>query len=149
MIGIEEIKGILPHRYPFLLVDKVLSVDVENGSIACLKNVTANEPHFNGHFPQEPIMPGVLIVEAMAQAAGILSSQLKGGESVNAQTIFYLASADNIRFKQPVVPGDQLVLKATLLAQKRNIWKFSCEAMVDGKMVCSANLTSARKDVTS
>ena len=105
MIGIEEIKGILPHRYPFLLVDKVLSVDTENGSITCLKNVTANEPHFNGHFPQEPIMPGVLIVEAMAQAAGILSSQVKGGESVNAQTIFYLAGADNIRFKQPVVPG--------------------------------------------
>ena len=149
MIGIEEIKGILPHRYPFLLVDKVVSVDSENGRITCLKNVTANEPHFNGHFPQEPIMPGVLILEAMAQAAGILSSQVKGGEVVNEQTIYYLAGADNIRFRQPVVPGDQLILKATLLAQKRNIWKFSCEAEVDGKIVCSADITSARKEVTS
>ena len=149
MIGIEEIKGILPHRYPFLLVDKVVSVDSENGSIICLKNVTANEPHFNGHFPQEPVMPGVLILEAMAQAAGILSSQVKGGEAINEQTIYYLAGADNIRFKCPVVPGDQLVLKATLLAQKRNFWKFSCEAMVDGKIVCSADITSARKEVTS
>ena len=149
MIGIEEIKGILPHRYPFLLVDKVVSVDSKNGSIICLKNVTANEPHFNGHFPQEPIMPGVLILEAMAQAAGILSSQVKGGESVNEQSIYYLAGADNIRFRQPVVPGDQLILKARLLAHRCNVWKFSCEAVVDGKIVCSADITSAKKDVTS
>lgn len=147
MIGIEEIKGILPHRYPFLLVDKVLEVDSENDSITCLKNVSVNEPHFTGHFPQDPIMPGVLILEAMAQTAGILGFQVKGKETVNDQTIYYFAGADNVRFKRPVVPGDQLIMKATLRALKRNIWKFSCEASVDGSIVCSADITCARKEM--
>ena len=147
MIGIEEIKDILPHRYPFLLVDRVISVDKENNTIECLKNVTSNEPHFNGHFPQHPIMPGVLIVEAMAQTAGILGFQMKGKEEVNDETIFYFAGADNVRFKQPVIPGDQLILQADFKALKRNIWKFSCKAMVDGKIVCSADITCARKEM--
>lgn len=147
MIGIEEIKGILPHRYPFLLVDRVLSVDAENNSIECLKNVTSNEPHFSGHFPQHPIMPGVLIVEAMAQTAGILGFQVKGKDTVNDQTIYYFAGADKVRFKKPVMPGDQLIMKAQLLALKRNIWKFACEARVDGEIVCSAEITCARKEM--
>lgn len=147
MTGIEDIKGILPHRYPFLLVDRVISVDIENNSIVCLKNVSSNEPHFNGHFPQHPIMPGVLIIEAMAQAAGILGFQVKGRETVNDQTIYYFAGADKVRFRSPVVPGDQLILKARLLALKRNIWKFACEAVVDGNIVCSAEVTCARKEM--
>ena len=147
MIGIEEIKDILPHRYPFLLVDRVVSVDTENNIIECLKNVTSNEPHFNGHFPQHQIMPGVMLVEALAQAAGILGFQMKGKEAVNDETIYYFAGADNVRFKRPVVPGDQVILRAEFKALKRSIWKFSCQASVDGKIVCSADITCARKEM--
>ena len=146
MRRIEEIKKILPHRYPFLLVDRVLDVDAEAGWIECLKNVTANEPFFKGHFPAHAIMPGVLIVEAMAQAAGILGYHIRKTDN---NTLYYFAGADKVRFRIPVVPGDQLKLRATLLANKRNIWKFSCEALVDGSIVCSAEVTCARKEIAS
>ncbi|MFK0571896.1 3-hydroxyacyl-ACP dehydratase FabZ [Endozoicomonas sp.] len=146
MRRIEEIKEILPHRYPFLLVDRVLHVDIENGSIECLKNVSSNEPYFNGHFPQHPIMPGVLIVEAMAQSAGILGYHIRNTDS---ETIYYFAGADKVRFRTPVVPGDQLILRSKLLALKRDIWKFACEALVDGNIVCSAKVTCARKEIKS
>ncbi|MRI34948.1 3-hydroxyacyl-[acyl-carrier-protein] dehydratase FabZ [Endozoicomonas sp. OPT23] len=146
MVTIEEIKEILPHRYPFLLVDKVLSVDLENNTIECVKNISVNEPQFTGHFPDHPIMPGVLLVEAMAQAAGILGFQMKSREQLD-NTIYYFAAADKVRFRRPVVPGDQVVLSAQFLTMKRNIWRFSCEGRVDGKMACSAVITCARKEL--
>lgn len=146
MISIEEIRKILPHRYPFLLVDRVLDVDLENNVIECIKNISVNEPQFNGHFPEHPIMPGVLLIEAMAQAAGILGYQMKARDA-DDHKIYYFAGADRVRFRQPVVPGDQVRLKAKFLAMKREIWKFSCEASVDGKIVCSADVTCARKEL--
>lgn len=146
MISIEEIRKILPHRYPFLLVDRVLDVDLENNVIECIKNVSVNEPQFAGHFPEHPVMPGVLLIEAMAQAAGILGYQMKSREAQD-RTIYYFAGADNVRFRLPVVPGDQVRLRARFVALKRNIWKFSCDASVDGKIVCSADVTCARKDL--
>ena len=146
MIAIEEIRKILPHRYPFLLVDRVLSVDLDNQTIECVKNISVNEPHFNGHFPGHAIMPGVLLVEAMAQAAGILGFQMKE-RTAEENSLYYFAGADKVRFRQPVVPGDQVVLRAKFKALKRNIWKFSCEALVDGKMACSAEITCARKEL--
>ena len=146
MRRIEEIKEILPHRYPFLLVDRVLHVDIENGTIECLKNVSSNEAHFNGHFPQHPVMPGVLIIEAMAQSAGILGYHIR---KTDGDTIYYFAGVDKVRFRTPVVPGDQLILRSKLLALKRDIWKFACEAVVDGNIVCSAEVTCARKEIKS
>lgn len=137
----------LPHRYPFLLVDRVVDVDLEHNVIECIKNVSVNEPQFTGHFPKHPVMPGVLLIEAMAQAAGILGFQMKSRDAAEEHTIYYFAGADNVRFRQPVVPGDQVRLKARFKALKRNIWKFSCEASVDGKIVCSADVTCARKEL--
>ncbi|AMO56153.1 3-hydroxyacyl-ACP dehydratase [Endozoicomonas montiporae] len=146
MISIEEIRKILPHRYPFLLVDRVLDVDLENNVIECIKNISVNEPQFNGHFPEHPIMPGVLLIESMAQAAGILGHQMRS-KDVRDQKIYYFAGADKVRFRQPVVPGDQVRLRAEFVAMKREIWKFSCNASVDGKIVCSADVTCARKEL--
>ena len=148
MIRIEEIREILPHRYPFLLVDRVIAVDLQNNTIDCIKNVSVNEAFFNGHFPGHAIMPGVLLVEALAQAAGILGYQMVGCEP-DENSIYYFAGADKVRFKQPVVPGDQVILKANYIARKRNIWKFSCEARVDDKVVCAAEVTCARKELES
>lgn len=146
MKRINEIKEILPHRYPFLLVDRIVTVDVEGKRIECLKNVSVNEPFFEGHFPAHPIMPGVLIIEALAQAAGVLSGSLTG---TREDTLYLFAGADRVRFKTPVVPGDQLVLRAELMAVKCNIWKFACEALVDGGIVCTAEITCARKELSS
>lgn len=145
MIRIEEIRDILPHRYPFLLVDRVVNVDLGTNTIKCIKNVSVNEPFFNGHFPNHSIMPGVLIVEAMAQSAGILGYQMVGCKP-EENSIYYFAGADKVRFKQPVVPGDQIILQAQYQARKRNIWKFSCEAWVDDKVVCYAEVICARKE---
>ncbi|EKF75115.1 (3R)-hydroxymyristoyl-ACP dehydratase [Alcanivorax hongdengensis A-11-3] len=145
MMDIQEVREYLPHRYPFLLVDRVL--DVQAGeSIEAIKNVTINEPFFNGHFPHDPIMPGVLIVEAMAQAAGILgfvTENKKPGDGY----MYLLVGTDRARFKRQVVPGDQLHLHARFLTVKRNILKFSCEAKVDGKLVASAEMLVAEQRV--
>lgn len=141
-MDIVEIRNYLPHRYPFLLIDRVISVSTEE--VVALKNVSINEPFFNGHFPQEPIMPGVLIVEAMAQAAGILGFVNQGREPDHG-AMYVLCGVDNARFKRRVVPGDQLVLKARLLAVKRNILKFTGEAHVDGKLVASADFIVAEQ----
>jgi len=141
-LEINEIMALLPHRYPFLLVDKV--IDYEEGKwLHAVKNVTINEPFFQGHFPIKPIMPGVLILEAMAQATGIL-----GFKTVNKtdDTLYYFAAIDNARFKQPVVPGDVVNIHVEYLKERRGIGKFYCEAKVDGKVVCSADLMCARKD---
>lgn len=128
----------LPQRYPMLMVDRVL--ECEPGKrILALKNVTSNEPHFTGHFPGHPIMPGVLILEAMAQAAGILAFRTLG-DKPDANTIYYYAGIDGARFKKPVVPGDRLEIEAVVLAHKRNIWKFACVARVDGFTVAEAEI---------
>lgn len=128
----------LPQRYPFLMVDKVKAC--EPGSrIVALKNVSGNEPYFQGHFPGRPIMPGVLILEAMAQAAGILVFKTEG-EKPNGNTLYYYAGIDNARFKRPVIPGDQLEIEVAILAKKRSIWKFRCVASVDGNTVAEAEI---------
>ncbi len=145
-MNIEKIKEYLPQRYPFLLVDRVVDVDLENNSIDCYKNVSGNEDFFNGHFPDHPIMPGVLIIEAMAQAAGILGFRMSDKKKED-NTVYYFAGADKVRFKQPVVPGDRLDLRADYITQKRDIWKFSCKALVNGKVVSSAEIICAKKEL--
>ena len=134
---IEEIMRILPHRYPFLLVDRILSVELDK-HIVGLKNITVNEPFFVGHFPQYPIMPGVLIVEAMAQVAGILAL-LSTPENMGNQAL-YLMSLDKVRFRKPVVPGDQLILDLTVLKGKKKYFKMEGKATVNDQLVAEAEL---------
>ncbi|MCL6416374.1 3-hydroxyacyl-ACP dehydratase FabZ [Aestuariirhabdus sp. Z084] len=143
---IEQIKEYLPQRYPFLLVDRVVDIDLEANTIACYKNVSVNEEFFNGHFPGHPIMPGVLIIEAMAQAAGILGFSM-GGKTKEDTSVYYFAGADKVRFKQPVVPGDRLDLRAQFITQRRDIWKFSCQGLVNDKVVSSAEIICAKKEL--
>jgi 3-hydroxyacyl-[acyl-carrier-protein] dehydratase len=146
-MDVNAIKNLLPHRYPFLLVDRVL--DFEPGvSLTALKNVTVNEPFFQGHFPEKPVMPGVLILEALAQATGLLAfnTENRGAER---DTLYYLVGIDNARFKQPVVPGDQLRLAVTVTRQKRGIWVFDCEATVDGKTAASAVIMCTERKIDS
>ncbi len=135
---VRQIMRLLPHRYPFLLVDRVLSVD-PGKSVVCLKNVTMNEAHFVGHFPDLPTMPGVLILEALAQASGILAVMMSG-ESADSGLILYFAGIDNCRFKRPVVPGDQLTLHAELQKHKRDVWKFRAYAKVGEELACEADM---------
>jgi len=137
-IDIHEIQTLLPHRYPFLLIDRV--IDYTPGeSLVGIKNITFNEPQFTGHFPQRVIMPGVLILEALAQATGLLA--FKSVEDLRSDnSLYYLAGIDNARFKKPVEPGDQLKLEVKLVKNKRNLWKFSGEATVDGELVVSADI---------
>lgn len=135
-IYIDEIKSILPHAYPFLLVDRVTNYQ-EESFITGYKNITINEPFFVGHFPKQSVMPGVLIVEAMAQISGILALKTLSDLEANA---FFLAGVDSVRFKKVVVPGDKLDLKAEVIKVKRNIWKLNCTAHVDGVLACSADI---------
>ncbi|MDA8110746.1 MAG: 3-hydroxyacyl-ACP dehydratase FabZ [Betaproteobacteria bacterium] len=128
----------LPQRFPLLLVDRVKECE-PGRRILALKNVSANEPYFPGHFPNRPIMPGVLILEAMAQAAGILAFRTLGIRP-DESSVYYYAGIDKARFKKPVVPGDQLEVEVTLLGSKRGIWKFACTARVDGAMVAEAEI---------
>src|SRR6185436_9645849 len=138
----------LPHRFPFLLVDRIKTIELGRRIVA-LKNVTMNEPFFQGHFPQRPIMPGVLILESMAQAAGILVFRTQGNKP-DANSAYYLAGIDKARFKRPVVPGDQLELEVNLERGVRGVWKFSCTARVEGAIVCEAEmLCSVRKTAQS
>lgn len=140
-VDIEKILKLLPHRYPFLLVDRV--IDYKLGEhLTAIKNVTFNEPHFNGHFPQHPVMPGVLIIEAMAQASGILS-RLAIGELNDNDDIFYLVKVDNAKFTKTVVPGDQLHLHTTIKRRMRNMVQYICQGTVDGKVVAKAELLCA------
>jgi 3-hydroxyacyl-[acyl-carrier-protein] dehydratase len=140
-LDINDILWQLPHRYPFLLVDRVLEYE-PGKSIRALKNVTYNEPFFIGHFPHRPVMPGVMIIEAMAQAAGILAFRTVDIVP-DEDTRFYFAGIDKARFRKPVEPGDQLILKATLGRQMRGIWKFATVAEVDGSEVASAEMLVA------
>jgi 3-hydroxyacyl-[acyl-carrier-protein] dehydratase len=144
MMDILKIREYLPHRYPFLMVDRVLECEPGKRLLA-IKNVTHNEPYFLGHFPQEPIMPGVLIIEAMAQATGLLASESLLGKGIT----YYLVGLDKVRFKRPVVPGDQLTIEAVYLRHKRNIWAFSCRAEVDGELVASAEIMCASSESKS
>jgi len=139
---IKQVLDYLPHRYPFLLVDRVLEMEVGK-SLVAIKNVTFNEPYFVGHFPEQPIMPGVLILEALAQASCILAC-----ETINARPndgyLNLFAGIDNVRFKHVVEPGDQLRLEVKIERHKQMIWKFNNQALVDGRLVCSADMTCAR-----
>lgn len=141
-LDIEEIISLLPHRYPFLMVDRVLSYETGK-TLRAIKNVSVNEPFFQGHFPGKPIFPGVLILEAMAQATGILA--FKSIEALTPGQLYYFASIDNARFKRPVIPGDQIVLDVTYIKERRGIALFHGVATVDGKLVCEADMMCARK----
>ena len=142
-VEVEKILKLLPHRYPFLLVDRV--IDYKLGEhLTAIKNVTFNEPHFNGHFPKHPVMPGVLIIEAMAQASGILS-RLAIGELKDESDIFYLVKVDKAKFTKTVIPGDQLHLCVSIKRRMRNMVQYVCEAKVDGKVVAKAELLCASK----
>ena len=135
---IQEILRLVPHRYPFLLVDRVL--ECEPGKrIVALKNVTINEPHFPGHFPLRPVMPGVLILEAMAQAAAVLVFRTLNVKP-DEKAVYYYAGIDNARFKRPVEPGDQLLIEVLILGSKRGIWKFGCAARVGDALVAEADI---------
>ena len=144
-MDIQEILEYLPHQNPFLLVDRVLAIE-PGLSLIGLKNVSFNEPFFLGHFPQRPIMPGVLILEALAQATGILAFK-SDGVRPDRQSMYYLAGVDNARFKRPVGPGDQLILEVRLERIKRDIGKFICEAKVDGQLAASADLMCAKRGI--
>jgi len=150
VLDINQIKNYLPHRYPFLLLDKVTAC-VPGESITAIKNVTINEPFFLGHFPQQPLMPGVLIVEAMAQAAAILGV-ISGAESRVDDlddTLYYLVGIDKARFRKTVQPGDQLVIEVRFITVRRNIWKFTGTASVDGKIVANTDLLTTVADPDS
>jgi 3-hydroxyacyl-[acyl-carrier-protein] dehydratase len=137
-MDINEILKFLPHRYPFLLVDRVIDLKKEE-SIHAIKNVTINEPFFTGHFPAKPVMPGVLLIEALAQTGGILAYTSTDWKPETS--LFYLGAIENARFKRMVIPGDQLHLKIIVNKKRTNVWKFSAEASVDNEVVCSADMT--------
>lgn len=143
-LQIQEIMALLPHRYPFLLIDRVLDY-TPGESLTAIKNVTVNEPIFTGHFPGMPIFPGVLILEALAQATGILGFKTVTERSENELYLF--AAIDEARFKKPVIPGDTMVLEVKFLKERRNMWKFYGEAKVEGQIVCSAELMCARREL--
>jgi 3-hydroxyacyl-[acyl-carrier-protein] dehydratase len=145
MMDVKEIREYLPHRYPFLLVDRVTELNLGE-SIVAYKNVSINEPFFNGHFPDHPVMPGVLIVEALAQAAGILGFKTMDKKPQDG-SIYYFVGADHFRFKRPVVPGDQLQLEASIVSERRGIWKFACKATVNGELVSSGTILCADRKV--
>ena len=145
VMDVKEIREYLPHRYPFLLVDRVTELNLGD-SIVAYKNVTVNEPFFNGHFPDHPVMPGVLVIEAMAQAAGILGFKTMD-KTPQDGSIYYFVGSDKLRFKRPVVPGDKLQLNAAIVSEKRGIWKFDCRASVDGQLVASATILCADRKV--
>jgi 3-hydroxyacyl-[acyl-carrier-protein] dehydratase len=141
MMDITEIRKYLPHRYPFLLVDRVLEL-TPGESIVAYKNLTVNEEFFQGHFPAQPVFPGVLLVEAMAQAAGILGFKTMG-KTPDDGSIYYFVGADKLRFKRPCVPGDRVMLRAKVLSDRRGIWKFEVSADVDDKFCASATILCA------
>lgn len=142
-MDILEVLQHLPHRFPFLLIDRVISIE-PGKTLEAIKNVTINEPFFCGHFPQRPVMPGVLILEALAQAACVLAFKTTGGDP-SSDELYFFAAIDNARFKRVVIPGDQLHLKVEVLKVRRDVLKVLGTAHVDGELVCSAELMSVRK----
>jgi 3-hydroxyacyl-[acyl-carrier-protein] dehydratase len=143
-IDIQQIMELLPHRFPFLLVDRVLDYTIsdEKKTLKAIKNVSYDEPYFQGHFPVKPVLPGVLILESMAQATGILAFTMVG--KPNADELYYFASVENAKFRKPVIPGDQMVLDVEFLKERRGIARFTGVASVDGDVVCSAELMCAK-----
>lgn len=141
-VDILRLMEILPHRYPFLMIDKIIDIDGDNSAIG-IKNVTINEPHFTGHFPSKPIMPGVLIVEAMAQTAGAIALIARGLET---QALVYFMSIDGAKFRKPVFPGDQLQIHVKKIKRRGGLMKYACEAMVDGIKVAEAEVTAMLVD---
>ena len=140
MLDAKRIMELLPHRYPFLLIDSIIACQ-PGESITALKNVTVNEPAFTGHFPGRPIMPGILIIEAMAQAGGVLSHVTLG--QVDPKPLFFLAGVNNARFRRTVLPGDQIVVQVDVEKIRRGIWFYKCSASVDGRLAVSADITCA------
>lgn len=145
MMDIHQILKLLPHRYPILLVDRVLEIE-QGKKIKALKNVTINEPFFTGHFPHRPVMPGVLMIEAMAQAAALLSFSSMG-VTPDDKTVYYFAGIDGARFKRPVEPGDQLIMDVEVLRMKAGIFKFKGVCSVDGNLACEAELMCTMRTV--
>jgi 3-hydroxyacyl-[acyl-carrier-protein] dehydratase len=145
VMEIAEIKQYLHHRYPFLLVDRVLELDTGK-TIKALKNVTINEPFFQGHFPHYAVMPGVLIIEALAQASAILSLKSMGIKG-DDKTVYYFAGIDGARFKRPIVPGDTLILESKIIAEKRGIVKFAAKAFVGEQLACEAELICTMRTI--
>ncbi len=146
-MDIHQIFQHLHHRYPFLLIDRVLDYTVGE-SLVAIKNVTYNEPFFQGHFPHRPIMPGVLLIEAMAQATGILAFKTVG-TAPEDNSLYYLVGVDNARFKHPVEPGDQLLIEVKLLRTTRGVWKYSATTKVDDKLVASTDLMCAKREIVT
>ena len=144
-MDIHEVKNYLPHRYPFLLVDRVVDM-VPGETLRAFKNVTVNEPFFQGHFPHRPVMPGVLILEAMAQACAILASSSLG-EGASDKRVYYFTGIDKARFKRPVEPGDRIDIDVRILRRIKNMWKCEASAEVDAKLCCSAELMFTYKDL--
>jgi len=144
-MDIQEILKYLPHRYPFLLIDRVIEIN-PGKSLVAIKNVSVNEPFFQGHFPGQPVMPGVLILEALAQATCILANKSSAPDQPYENYLYLFAGIDNARFKRMVVPGDQLRLTVEIIKHKQGIWKSTGVATVDNEIVCSADLISARKE---
>ena len=145
-MDIQRILRLLPHRYPFLLVDRVLDIDLEAKTIRALKNVTVNEPCFTGHFPKRPVFPGVLILEALAQTSALLSFTSMG-EQLTDDMVVYFAGIDGARFKRPVEPGDQLILESTVDRVRAGIYKYSARATVDGMLAAEAELMCTMRRV--
>lgn len=145
MMDVNEIRKYLPHRYPFLLIDRVTELTVGE-SIVAYKNITINEGIFEGHFPDYPVFPGVLILEAMAQACGVLGFKTMD-KTPEDGSIYLYAGADKVRFKRQVVPGDQMYIEASVVSEKRGIWKFQCAAKVDGKIAAEATIMCADRAV--
>ena len=143
MMDVEDIKEYLPQRYPFLMIDRVIQLEI-GSRIKAYKNVTTNEEFFQGHFPHKPIMPGVLIIEALAQAAGVLGFKSQEKKPKDGY-LYYFVGADHVRLKRPVVPGDQLILEAEMGAVRRGIYKFNCRASVDGATACEATILCAER----
>ena len=144
-MDIKEIMKVLPHRYPFLLIDRVVSFD-PNKTLVAIKNVTINEPFFQGHFPGHPVMPGVLIIEAMAQTAALLAFQSLDITKPENHVVYFVG-IDQARFKKPVAPGDQLIITAEIIRNLKGIWKFSAKAEVDGKIASEAVLMCTMREV--
>ncbi|NQV68864.1 MAG: 3-hydroxyacyl-ACP dehydratase FabZ [Pseudohongiella sp.] len=144
-MNVDDIKDYLPQRYPFLLVDRVVEMELGK-SIVAYKNVTVNEPFFEGHFPNKPIMPGVLIIEALAQAAGVLGFKSQEKKPKDGY-LYYFVGADNVRLRRPVVPGDRLMLEAEIITNRRGIYKFACRASVDEELVGTMTIMCAERKV--
>lgn len=143
VIDIERILNLLPHRYPFLMIDRIVEIDGDNSAVG-IKNVSINEPHFQGHFPGRPVMPGVLILEAMAQTAGAIC--IAAAERQPSPSVVYLTSIDGAKFRRPVVPGDTLRIHVRKQRQRMNLWKFEAEAEVDGTIVAEAVISAVMSE---